>query len=216
MKAKLAANRFRRKRLHFGLCVLACLGAATVAGCVSTGDKETAQKRMERLQREREEKARQAEKAYKKGKEVLNSGELADAREHFLKALNLNPHHGAAHNDLGVVYFKEGDFYDAAVQFDAACRYLAGCCEPFYNLGLVLEKAGKLEEAAESYRGALKVAPNQLEVMESLARTYVKLDTNHKETIKLLEGALLKEKRPDWQRWIRLQLLRLKGGREDS
>ena len=94
---------------------------------------------------------------------------------------------------------------------DAAGRQLPEGYEPYYNLGMVMEGAGQLRKAAEAYENALRRAPEELSVMENLARTYVKLGSNRAEAIKLLEAALLREQRPDWQRWIRLHLLKLKG-----
>jgi len=83
--------------------------------------------------------------------------------------------------------------------------------EPFYNMALVLERAGQWSRATEAYESALRLAPGDLAVMEALARTYIELGTHRLETIDLLERCLAREKRPVWQRWLTLQLIRLEG-----
>ena len=185
-----------------------------ISACATPGEWEDPQERMNRVQAEQEKRRDEAAKLYSRGAGALSEDKLPEAKRYLLQALELNAYHGAAHNDLGVVYFKEGNFYEAASEFDVASRHLLGRYRPFYNLGMVLEEAGQLRQAADAYQNALKIAPEELAVMENLARTYVKLNSNHRETIELLAKSLLREQDPDWQRWLRLQLFRLRGDPE--
>jgi len=182
------------------------------AGCAGTGStREDPQKKIARVEREHRQRQQKAQKTYLEGVRALDKGDLSQARTHFTRAIALDPCHGAAHNDLGVVYYKQGRLYDAAVEFDDAAKNTVDRHEPFYNLGTVFEDAGQLRKAAEAYQNALRIAPGEVWVMENLARTYVKLNTNHQESTQLLEDLLLKEEREDWRHWIKTQLYRLRG-----
>jgi tetratricopeptide (TPR) repeat protein len=188
-----------------------CAVFANTTGCRIFSATNNRTPTVAELAEEHAKKLQEAEEAYRQGTKALARKDLLQANRHLTRAIQLNPYHGPAHNDLGVVHFLEGRLYEAALEFDAAGRQFPERYEPFYNLGMVLEKGAQFRKAAEAYENALKRAPEELSVMENLARMYVELGSNQAEAIKLLEGALLREQRPDWQRWIRLHLLKLRG-----
>jgi len=200
--------------LRVSLCFAMCAVFANTTGCRIFSATDNPTSAVAKLAEEHAKKLREAEEAYRQGTKALARKDLPQAKKHLTRALQLNPYHGAAHNDLGVVHFLEGRLYEAALEFDAAGRQLPERYESFYNLGMVMEEGAQLRKAAEAYENALKRAPEELSVMENLARTYVELGSNQAEAIKLLEGALLREQRPEWQRWVRLHLLKLKGQAE--
>jgi Flp pilus assembly protein TadD len=53
---------------------------------------------------------------------VFEKGELAEAKDHFQKACNLNPKLAQPHNYLGKVFMREGDAAQAVLQFEEALR----------------------------------------------------------------------------------------------
>ena len=196
------------------LAAIVCLALSLSCGCAHLARDEDPQQVVERMARERQQRLEQAQAAYQAGAKALARNDLAGAADNLAEAVRLDPYHGAARNDLGVVRYREGDLYQAALDFDAASRIMLDAHEPFYNLGVVLEEAGRLEEAAEAYRAALRIAADAVDVKEALARTYIRLDSHRQEAVVLLEAAAAKESRAEWQHWIRLQLLRLRAGGE--
>ena len=52
------------------------------------------------------------------------------------------------------------DFQDAIREFQKAAELAPTWPDPYYNLGLTQEKAGKLREAAASFKKYLQLAPN--------------------------------------------------------
>jgi tetratricopeptide (TPR) repeat protein len=182
---------------------------AATAGCVYPARVRDSMQVVSDLLLDQQERRERAQGQYNMGLSALREGRRDDAQQCFMHALELDPYHGAAHNDLGVVHFEAGDLYEAAVQFDAASKYLPKRHEPLYNMGLVLEEGGQLRQAADAYSHALRLAPDDLAVMEALARTWVKLDHDYRETVGLLRECLTRERSPEWQRWITLQLCRL-------
>ncbi len=192
-------------RLMVGALVSLSLLAA--AGCASAPQSDP-QKTADALQRERDKLERDAGRLYRLGALAFEQDKLDAAADHFTRALATYDYYGPAHNDLGVVHLLQGDLYAAAMEFDVASRQIPDAHEPHYNLGLVFERAGSLAQAAEAYEAALKRAPGDVHVIGALARTYVKLDTKDAAVAELIADGLLKESRPEWQHWMRMQMLR--------
>jgi tetratricopeptide (TPR) repeat protein len=91
--------------------------------------------------------------------EVLTLQQRYDeAAAEFSKAIRLNPNHLPAINGLGQVKFRTNDFAGAAAEFKRALAIepSAVLC---LNLGSALERQGRTEEAAESFRRALQLDP---------------------------------------------------------
>lgn len=60
--------------------------------------------------------------------------DIAKAERLFRSALAADPYCGPAHNDLGVVYLKGGQLYEAAAEFDWARKLMPGHPDPRLNL----------------------------------------------------------------------------------
>lgn len=88
-------------------------------------------------------------------------GRLADAERAYRRALELDPVYTPAWNNLAVVRRHRGDDVDAQATFgtglERASRPLAVV---WWNLGLMLERAGRDTEAERAYRRALEVEPD--------------------------------------------------------
>jgi Flp pilus assembly protein TadD len=56
------------------------------------------------------------------GSLLLEKSDLAEAREHFAKASDLNPKLAQPHNYLGKVLMREGNTSEAVAQFEEALR----------------------------------------------------------------------------------------------
>ena len=86
--------------------------------------------------------------------------------------------------------------------------------EPRNNLGLVFERAGKINSAAEAYGKAHEIQPDNPEYLGNLARASVRMGESTDETRRLLEELVLKDDRPEWRDWAMSTLLRINDGRD--
>ena len=76
-----------------------------------------------------------------------------EAAERMLReALGADLFFGPAHNNLGVLYLREGKLYEAAGEFEWARKLVPGHPDPRMNLALTLEQAGQVDEAIRTYR----------------------------------------------------------------
>ena len=85
------------------------------------------------------------------------------------EALTADLFFGPAHNNLGVLFLKQDKLYEAANEFEWAKKLLPGHPDPRVNLALVMERAGRNDEAFASYAAALEVWPNYLPALQGLA-----------------------------------------------
>jgi tetratricopeptide (TPR) repeat protein len=134
--------------------------------------------------------------------------EPAKAERLLREALTADLYHGPAHNDLGVLYLKQGKLYEAAGEFEWARKLLPGHPDPRVNLALVLERAGRVDEAITGYRSALEVYPEYLPAVQGLARLQLKAGRADEHTPVLLEDIALRGETPRWREWARGELAR--------
>lgn len=139
------------------------------------------------------------------------AGRPAQAKSSLLEAVRLDPHSGAVHHDLGLVSLELGELHTAAVCFEEASRLLPREVEPCYNLGLILETAGKYRLAVDAYERALDRQADHLASLENLCRTRVRLGWRDRETLRLLTTCLEREHRPEWVAWLRREMLQATG-----
>jgi Tfp pilus assembly protein PilF len=144
-----------------------------------------------------------------RGLEFLRHDKLDAAEAALREAIEADLMAGPAHNNLGVVYFRQRKLYQAAWEFQYAAKLLPGKAEPRNNLGMVFEAAGKLDEAAKWYEDAHKLEPEAVQVIGNLARLYVRTQRKDEKTRQLLGEVVLRDERPDWAAWARDQLSRL-------
>ena len=158
----------------------------------------------------------QAKAANEEALKLIEHGDLGAAEKHLKAALKADPLYGPAHNSLGIVYYRRNDYYQAACEFQAAASIMSRKAEPRNNLGLVMEAAGRLEDAAKSYEDALSVEPSAVEVMANLARVRIRMNRNDERTRQLLEDIILKDTRSQWVSWARQRLITMCSTRQAS
>ena len=95
---------------------------------------------------------------------ILASQSTARATEaaeaHLLQALELNPDHPVAHNELGIIYRKTGRFAQARSSYEAALAVFPGYHHARRNLGVLCDLyLGDLECALSSYEAYLTTVP---------------------------------------------------------
>ncbi len=146
-------------------------------------------------------KARSSE-LYEKAFNAYKSGDFDAARTRIEKSLDADGRNSHALMLLGVIEHESKNLFEAAFAFHRASRLEPYRYEPHYNTGIVLEEAGRYEQAIERYEAALALAPNELEVMENLVRCYVKSNTKLDSAGELIDKSLAQETRPEWRKWL--------------
>lgn len=114
---------------------------------------------------------------------------------------------GPAHNDLGVLFLRKSQLYEAANEFEWARKLMPGHPDPRMNLALTLEKAGRIEEALCTYGTALEVYPGHMPTMQALARLQLRHNRTDDQTTKMLNEIALAGESPQWRQWAQKQLV---------
>lgn len=138
--------------------------------------------------------------------ELIRSHDLSGAEKELKAALASDLFYGPAHNDLGIVYFRQEKYYEAAWEFQYAAKLMPAKAEPKNNLGMVYEAVGRLDESAKWYDEALALGPDDVEVIGNLARVLVRSGHRDEKTRQLLSDVVMKDRRPEWVAWAREQL----------
>jgi tetratricopeptide (TPR) repeat protein len=90
----------------------------------------------------------------------------------YLKLIELEPEHAAAHINLGTLYYNRLDYkssekhYRLAVQADP--RYALA----YFDLGNVLDETGRIPDAIAAYKTAIQLAPTYADAHYNLALAY--------------------------------------------
>lgn len=133
----------------------------------------------------------------------------ARAERLLRQALAADLYHGPAHNNLGVLYLRRSQLYEAAGEFEWAQRLLPGHPDPRMNLGLTMERAGRTDEALSTYTSALEVYPDHLPTLEAMTRLQVRSSRTDDRTRAMLHEIALRSQSDEWRRWARECLARL-------
>ena len=128
------------------------------------------------------------------------------------EALTADLYHGPAHNNLGVLYLKQSKLYDAAGEFEWARKLLPGHPDPRFNLALVLETAGRPDQALAMYDTALEVYPEHIATMQAVARLQLRNLSPDDRTRGFLDEIALRGETLQWQKWAQQQLAMHPGG----
>lgn len=103
-----------------------------------------------------------------------------EAIEVYLKVLEMDPQHAAAHINLGTIFYNQQEYtlaekhYRSAIQIDA--RYALA----HFDLGNVLDETGRIREAIDTYRTAIQLAPTYADAHYNLALAYEKVSEPRK------------------------------------
>jgi len=116
-------------------------------------------------------------------------------------ALTKDIYFGPAHNNLGVLYLKAGKLYEAANELEWARKLLPGNPDPRINLGLVLERAGRTEEALKAYEAALEVTPECIAATQGAASLVIRSRWNDRRLASWLGYIATRGEPEAWRRW---------------
>lgn len=100
-------------------------------------------------------------------------GELNEAL-HLLQALTkAHPHFAAAFNNLGTVYYVQGNFPASINAYQTAIDLESNYIDAYYNLGLVFTKINDLKAAMNAYDALLLLSPQHAPARFQLACLYM-------------------------------------------
>lgn len=122
------------------------------------------------------------------------------------EALTADLYHGAAHNNLGVIYLRQNLLYQAASEFEWARKLTPGHPDPRMNLALTLERAGRVDEALTTYSSALDSYAGHMPTIQAMTRLRIKSGRADQSTKAMLEEIALKGETPQWRDWAREQM----------
>ena len=120
-------NRRQPLRLYLGCAVL--LMAACGVGCASLKDTNESIIRVHSGQ-----DTGKASRLTLSGVKAMETGYLDHAAEKFLGAVRADESYGPAHNNLGLLHYERGNFYQAVLAFERAMELMPHDPVVYYNL----------------------------------------------------------------------------------
>ncbi len=90
---------------------------------------------------------------------LQEAGTVAQANEHFARAVELDPGYVWARYNWGTSLLEEGRLDEALVQLEEAVRLAPDHADARLNLGNALVRSGRVSEAVEQYEGVLRLRP---------------------------------------------------------
>lgn len=117
-----------------------------------------------------ERNTHQAELLSREAADSIDEDDLEQAEALLRQSLTADLFYGPAHNNLGVVFLMQDKLYEAAQEFEWAKKLLPAAPDPRVNLALVLEKAGREEDALLAWEEALEAAPGCLAALRGRER----------------------------------------------
>ena len=90
----------------------------------------------------------------------------------YLKVVELEPLHAAAHINLGTLYYNRQDFVAAEKHYRLAVATDPRYALAYFDLGNVLDETGRIEDAIVAYRTAVQLAPTYADAHYNLALAY--------------------------------------------
>lgn len=124
-------------------------------------------------------------------------GELAEAAEHYRKAIKIEGSYGAAYNNLGHVLELQDQPQEAMDCYARAVMINGDDDKALFNMGKGLLKRGQYESAVEHFERVIKLRPLDAEAHVALASALVRIERSNEAVEELEEAAELKPRDPD-------------------
>jgi tetratricopeptide (TPR) repeat protein len=192
-----------RRALRAGLALLAA-GALALAGCrtksrevvINPGEvARLGEARELALRAQREQKAGHTDKAID-----LYRQSLDQSRDLFF-----------VWNNLGILLMEKQNYADAAEMFKSAADLAPTDPRPFFNIGLIYQRAVYDEQALEYFVKSLDRDPRYLPSLRGAIVSAKRLDITDEDALKRVRTALLLESDTKWRRIFETEALRIEG-----
>ena len=93
----------------------------------------------------------------------------------YLKVLDMDATHAAAHINLGTLYYNRQDYALAEQHYRSAIEIDPRYALAYFDLGNVLDETGRVLEAIATYKTAIQLAPTYADAHYNLALAYEKV-----------------------------------------
>ncbi|MFN8544841.1 MAG: tetratricopeptide repeat protein [Candidatus Binatia bacterium] len=110
--------------------------------------------------------------------EIEESAPL-EARAAYHHALDLEPDHVGARINLGRLLYLDRNLVGAEAHFREAVRQDPSCGLAWYNLAVVLDDTGRLDDALGCYEHAVRTAPDLADAHYNLSLLYERMGRRH-------------------------------------
>jgi tetratricopeptide (TPR) repeat protein len=98
-----------------------------------------------------------------------------EAIQTYLKVLESEPDHAAAHINLGTLYYNRQNFEASERHYRQAVAADPRYALAYFDLGNVLDETGRMMEAVVAYKTAIRLAPTYADAHYNLALAYERL-----------------------------------------
>ena len=100
-----------------------------------------------------------ADDLYKRAQENASKGNLDEAKQELVKALQQDDHHAEAHNLLGYILGQQGNLPAAIAELQRAVSLRPEFADAHYNLGVALWYSGSKEKAISELKESVRLDP---------------------------------------------------------
>src|SRR6185437_7226570 len=103
------------------------------------------------------------------GARLHRAGNLAEAEQHYVRALQLHPEHAEALHMLGLLALQVRRYDVSIALLERAVRQNASNPTYFHSLALALKQQGRLDDALPSFDAALALHPEDADAWQHRA-----------------------------------------------
>ena len=107
---------------------------------------------------------------HKEAVKLQEIGRTELALKQFELILDMDGSNAEAYNDIGVLYFQQGNIEKALHHLEEAVRFDPGNVDYIKNIASIYLQTGRMDEAVERYGDILKKDPDNVEVLVTVAQ----------------------------------------------
>jgi tetratricopeptide (TPR) repeat protein len=126
----------------------------------------------------------------------------------YERVIELDPHHAAAHINLGTLYYNRQDYTAAEQNYRRAIEIDPRYALAHFDLGNVLDETGRVDDAIRTYLNALQLAPTYADAHYNLALAYEKVKQPRK-ALKHWQAYVKLDSTGPWSAHARAQIKRI-------